>query len=48
LVLNQLRPIGERHDRDHHAAPVELVFQRLHLAEVRLARQSSEVPQKDQ
>jgi hypothetical protein len=42
--MNQFRRLGERHDRDRHAASIKFAFQGLHLAEVSLAWQSSQMP----
>ena len=48
VIGNELGGLGERNDGHGDTAPVEFMFQRLHLAEVGLARQSGEVPEKDQ
>src|SRR5262249_45397307 len=48
LVQNQFGRLRKRHDDDGNVAPLEFVFQRFHLAEMMLASQSSEVPEKDQ
>jgi hypothetical protein len=47
LIENEPCRFGERDNSDGDAAPVEFTFYCLHLAEVRLARQSCEVPEKD-
>jgi hypothetical protein len=48
LVMNQLGRVGKRNHDDRNVAPVEFYFKRFHLAEVSLASQSSEMPEKDQ
>ena len=48
LVLRQLRRVGKRHHRDGNAAPAKLTMSLPHLTEMRLARQSSQVTQKNQ
>ncbi len=48
LVVSELRRFGEGHHGDRDAAPIELGFVFCHLTEVSLARQSSEMAQKDQ
>ncbi len=48
LITHQLGRLGKGNDRDRDAAPVELGMLLAHLAEVRLARQSSQVTQKNQ
>ena len=48
LVLRQLRRLSKRHHRNDDAAPAELTMSLPHLAEMRLARQSSQVTQKNQ
>ena len=48
LVLRQLLRVGKRHHRDGDAAPAELTMSLPHLAEMRLARQSSQVTQENQ
>jgi len=48
LILEQLRRVGEGNHRDGNATPFKVRFKRPHLAEVSLAGQSSEMPEKDQ
>jgi hypothetical protein len=48
LVLRQLRRLSKRHHRNDDDAPAELTLSLPHLAEMRLARQSSQVTQKNQ
>jgi len=48
LILEQLRRVGEGNHRDGNATPFKLRFKRLHLAEVSLAGQSSEMSKKDE
>ena len=48
LVLRQLRRLSKRHHRNGDAAPAELAMSLPHLTEMRLARQSSQMPQKNQ
>ena len=48
LVVHQLGRLGKGHDRNRDAAPLELGMLLAHLAEMRLARQSSQVTQKNQ
>jgi hypothetical protein len=40
--------LSERNDDDADVTAIELALARLHLAEVRLTRQSGQVPQKDE
>ena len=47
LIGSQPCRFGERNNSDRDAAPVEFAFEGLHLSEVRLARQSREMPEKD-
>ena len=47
LIAHQPARLGEGNDRNPDAAPVELGMLSAHLAEVRLARQSSQVAQKN-
>lgn len=48
LITHQPVRLGEGNDRDRDAAPIELGMLPAHLAEVRLARQSRQVTQKNQ
>ena len=48
LITHQLGRLGKGHDRNRDAAPVEFDLLLAHLAEMRLARQSSQVTQKNQ
>jgi hypothetical protein len=48
LITHQLGWLGKGHHRDGDAAPVEFDSLLAHLAEMRLARQSSQVTQKNQ
>jgi len=48
LITHQPTWLGKGNDRDSDAAAIELGVLLPHLAEVRLARQSSQVPQKNQ
>ena len=48
LISHQPVRLGEGNDRDRDAAPIELGMLPAHLAEVRLARQSRQVAQKNQ
>jgi hypothetical protein len=48
LIGNQFGRLGERNNGYGDAAPVKFIFERFHLAEVGLARQSGEVPEKDE
>jgi len=48
LITHQLGRLGKGNDRNRDAAPVEFDSLLAHLAEMRLARQSSQVTQKNQ
>ncbi len=48
LVVNQLGWRGKGHDGNRDAAPLELSMLLAHLAEMRLAGQSSQMTQKNQ
>ena len=48
LILRQPLRFGEGDHDDRNPAGFETIFERPHLAEVGLARQSSEVSEKDQ
>ena len=48
LITHQLGRLGKGNDRNSDAAPVEFDSLLAHLAEMRLARQSSQVTQKNQ
>ena len=48
LIVDQLCRIGERNRDDGNAASLKLTLSSLHLAEVGLAWESSQMPQKDQ
>jgi len=48
LITHQLGRLGKGHDCNRDAAPLELGMLLAHLAEMRLARQSSQVAQKNQ
>ena len=48
LILRKPFEFGEGDHDDRNPAGIELIFNRFHLAEVGLARQSGEVPEKDQ
>lgn len=48
LIVQQLGGLGKRNHRDRNAAAVKLGMLRLHLTEMRLAGQSSQVPEKNQ
>ena len=48
LVETKLRRFGEGNDDNRDAAAVEFTFQGLHLAEVLLARESGQVPEKNE
>ena len=48
LITHQPGRLGEGNDRDNDAASIELGMLLAHLAEVRLARQSRQVAQKNQ
>jgi hypothetical protein len=47
LVGNQLGRLGKGYHNDSNAAPVKFIFERLHLDEVGLARQSGKMPEKN-
>ena len=47
LITHQHGRLGKGNDRDNDAASIELGMLLAHLAEVRLARQSSQVTQKN-
>lgn len=47
LVRPELRWLGERNHRDRDTAAIEFTFERFHLTEVVLARQSCQMPEKD-
>jgi len=47
LITHQLGRLGKGNDRNRDAAPVEFDSLLAHLAEMRLARQSSQVTQKN-
>jgi len=48
LITHQFHWLSEGHHSDSDAAPLELAMLLLHLAEMRLARQSCQVPEKNQ
>ena len=48
LITHQPSRVGEGNHSDSNAAAIELGMPSAHLAEVRLARQSSQVAQKNQ
>ena len=48
LITRQLGWLGKGHHRDGDVAPAELTMSLPHLAEMRLARQSSQVTQENQ
>ena len=48
LIAKQLRRFSEGYDGDGHIAPVEFGFERPHLTEMRLTRESGKMAQKDQ
>ena len=48
VITHQLGRLGKGHDGNGDAAPLELGMSLPHLAEMRLARQSSQVTQKNQ
>ena len=48
LVVSELGRFGEGDDGNGDAAPIELRFEFCHLAEVSLARESSQVTEEDQ
>ncbi len=48
LIMQQPVRLGEGNDRDRDIAAIELGMLLAHLAEVRLARQSSQVAQENQ
>jgi hypothetical protein len=47
LIWRQPVGLGKRNDDDPDTAPIELILGCFHLAEVMLARQSGEVPEKN-
>lgn len=47
LILNQLGRLGEGHHRDRNTALLELAMLLPHLTEMRLARQSRQVAEKN-
>ena len=48
LVVSELGRLGKGDDDDGDAAPIEFRFEFCHLAEVSLARESSQMTEKDQ
>jgi hypothetical protein len=47
LIGSQSLRIGKGDDDDPDTAPLELIFECLHLAEMMLARKSGKVPEKN-
>jgi len=48
LIRRQSLRLSKRDDNDRRLAPIKFTFERFHLAEVVLARQSSEVSKKNE
>jgi hypothetical protein len=48
LIWRQTLRLSKRDDNDRRLAPIKFTFERFHLAEVLLARQSSEVSKKNE